>query len=420
MEKSWDTELAEHMSDIIGRNCDRLYGRFDLTRDDREIFCCSDFARLNRLSLSAVPTWALPTGVCASKAEHSRGVRYLAKLLVRKPEFASVATDLILAATLHDIGTPPFSHVSEHFQREITGKDHEAYAGDILAHSEIADVVKRQGGNLDYILRLIQGSAEPFSDVLNGTIDIDNLDNTLRYGLSMGILTSKPYEPERLVQAFTQGPDGRIGLRGEYQDDLHAWAECRRIVYEYVYSTENLTSAAMLFRALEFAFHAGELGVDYFRFTDAEAEISLARNSNRQTQELLWHLQNWRFYPSVFRLRTEESSPMLQTLCNHWHGRKVLADALVQELRVPPQQVCVFAGWDRGYKKIHLPILDESGNGSEHTLLGKPQWTIQVFLHPEAGTKAAAVRHVVEGVITGSRLRDSVPVPGSSETAIGF
>src|SRR3989344_7166750 len=179
------TQKDKYMGDTVGFICDRLYGKIEYDANQLKLFQTREMARLRHVSLSAIPTWTIPTGVCASKFEHSIGVAHLATIVGSKAEFQDIARDLYFAALAHDMGTPPFSHASEYFQIKLLKKNHEQFAEDVIDGSEFAKVVRKNGGDIERIINFVIGREKPMSDIVNGSIDIDNLDNSLRFGLSM-------------------------------------------------------------------------------------------------------------------------------------------------------------------------------------------------------------------------------------------
>lgn len=377
---------------------DRLYGEIPVTHDEARLFETAELARSRQVSLSAIPTWAIPTGICASKFEHSVGAAYLSKIVGRKAGFEEIARDLYLAVLAHDLATPPFSHASEYFQIELLGVNHEQAIESLLADSEFAEIAESQGGHLEFIGKLITGTSPPFSDLVNGTIDLDNLDNSLRYGLSMG-LCEQLYDPMRLAHAFAWS-NGTIVLESPHPRDLSGWEECRRQVYRYVYSTANLGPGMMLYRALDFAAREDELTPAYFQMTDAAAFEYLSQRCNPRTCYLIERVRRWQWYERVFSLATPDPSPTIRALCSNSTLGGVVADRIASGLKLPAEQVTVYMGKDKGFKHIHLPIVGETGNLS-HTPNQPLTWMIQVYLHPDHAHQVNDVTELMGAVIRG-------------------
>ncbi len=373
---------------------DRLYKRVELTEQDVRLFQTKELARLRHISLWAIPTWTIPVGVCASKFEHSVGVAHLARIVGKRPEFQEVSRDMYFAALAHDLGTPPFSHVSEYFQIKLTGRNHEVFAEEIIEGGEFAEEVKRQGGDIDRVIAFVKGEEKPLSDLLNGSIDIDNLDNTLRVGLSMGLLHEALYSPEELARAYAIR-DERLVLLAGHAAGIEGWEETRRAVYEFVYGEIDLSAGMMLFRALDFARREGEINRDYFLMTDSEAFTYLATKCNARTRTLIERTDRWIFYPRVFNFRDSEASERLVVYVLDSDNRGKLADEISTELGIPLEDVCVYMGKDKGFKKIHLPIVG-NGDDQEHKPRNKLAYMVQVYLHPKWIDKSREVEEIIE------------------------
>jgi len=181
---------------------DHLYGQLEFKKNVFALFQTKALTRLRDVSLSAVPPFTWASGMISSRFEHSVGVAHLARLLGKKKSFQKMSQNLFLAALLHDVGSPPFSHVTEEFQQEVTGMNHEEFVKEILKEEKLEKLVKKNKGDFKLIIKLIKGDYFPWSDLINGSIDLDNLDNSLRWGLGAGVFKTKFYEPEEVLNAF--------------------------------------------------------------------------------------------------------------------------------------------------------------------------------------------------------------------------
>lgn len=375
---------------------DRLYGQIEFDNNELRLFQTKELARLRQVSLSAIPTWTIPTGVCASKFEHSVGVAHLARIVGKRPEFQDVSRDLYFASLAHDLGTPPFSHASEYFLIKMFGKNHEEFADDIIEDSEFAREVQRQGGNIQRVLDYVNGRDKPMSDLINGTIDIDNLDNTLRYGLSMGLLKNIPYSPEELAKAYAIRK-GQLVLLAGHTDGLQGWEKTRMDVYNFVYGGVNLSTGMMLFRALDFAVRENEINKDYFTMTDADAFSYLLQACNTRTRTLIERANRWIFYPRVYDYSTSQVTEEVVGLVMNSSNRGVLADDISKLLKIPPEDVCVYMGKNKGFKQIHLPILSNGGEEDMHKPKNKLTYMAQVYVHPKWTDKSREIQQFMQG-----------------------
>lgn len=378
---------------------DRLYGPLSFTSDELKLFQTKEMARLRQVSLSAVPTWTLPTGICASKFEHSVGVAHLAKIVGAKKEFTTVAKELFFAALAHDMGTPPFSHISEHFQKALLGKNHESFVENVIDGSEFAKVAKRQGINLPKVLQFVMGKKPPMSVLINGTIDLDNLDNSLRWGISMGILRTIPYTPEKLAAAYTV-IDNEVGFYEDAEPLIARWEHTRDVVYQFVYSDANLSPAMILLRALYFAAIRKELSPDFFMMTDAEAFSYLATKCNKTTQLLIDRIWRWESYHHVFVVVTDKPSKDIKRLFQDPLFAGSQSDKLAQTLHIPPQDLCIYATRRREFKPVHLPLLSISGTKRFYEPTLRQQWMAGVFISPSINKNKKDIETALRTQIT--------------------
>lgn len=382
------------MKRTTDRFLDRLYGYITFASEDLKLFQTKELARLRQVSLSAIPTWITPTSVCASKFEHSIGVAHLARMIGKKPEFEDVAQDLFMAALTHDIGTPPFSHASELFLEKLYKKNHEEFAREIIDGSEFEKEAKRQGGDIDRIQAFIEGTDEPMSDIINGSIDVDNLDNSLRFGLSMGIVNSIVYSPEELAESYRM-VDGELVLLEPDERNLDGWDWVRKMVYTYVYSEMNLATGTVLIRAMDYAMRANELPYEYFMMTDAQAFEYLRTKTNSKTQRLLDWAWRMVFFNRAYSYVSMKSNEFFDKALTDVSVRSDIADQIAQELKVDPEKVCVHVGKNKGFKKIHLPIINRYGEKEFRTPLNELTYMVQVYVHPDMEVDEQVIENLV-------------------------
>lgn len=386
---------------------DRLYGQIEFDNDELRLFQTKELARLRQVSSSAIPTWTIPTGVCASKFEHTIGVAHLAKIVGKRPEFEDISKDLYFAALAHDLGTPPFSHASEYFLINLYGKNHEEFTDDIVENSEFAKEVQKQGGNMQRVLNFVKGTEKPMSDLINGTIDIDNLDNTLRYGLSMGLMKDILYSPEKLARAYAIR-NGQLVLLSKHTNGLQGWEKTRMDVYDFVYGGANLSTGSMLFRALDFATKEGEIKREYFTKTDAEAFGYLLHSCNTRTHNLMDRANRWIFYARVYNYASSEVTSEIVSLVMNSNNRGLVADEISKLLKIPPEDVCVYMGKNKSFKQIHLPIITNGENKNTYKPQNKLTYMAQVYIHPKWVDKSLEIQEYMQDRINHHALTGMV------------
>lgn len=366
---------------------DPLYGRLEISTAEAELFQTPELARLRDISLSAVPTIMLPWGKIASRFEHSVGVAHLAKLVAEKTEFTDISQDLIFAGLLHDIGSPPFSHLTEIFLEEKLNQTHEQFAAAALDHGQVWSIVDKYHGHPHTILSLISGTHKPFGPLIAGSIDLDNLDNTLRFGVGSGLI-KRLYEPEILARAF--GYKTELYLQETTKRDLDGWEFCRSQVYSALYSDANLAAGTMLVRAIDLAFNAGDLDDSFFFHTDHQALYLLENTCNSATRRLTNEARLWKHYFKAAEIITPTPTKKLRQLCQDKAKWGRVADTIAQELGAPPEDVAVHIDRDKGYKQIDISPF------TTHEPRQPLRYMMQIFLHPRHQSlhpPAAALLH---------------------------
>lgn len=367
---------------------DRLYGRIELPPDIVRLIQTKEFARLRGLSLSAIPCETIPVGTCASRAEHSIAVWSLADVTARRPEFSHAYHELCVAALAHDLGNTPFCHLTEWFMEELTGVRHEANLANVLDGSEFAEIVRSMGVNLDIVLQFVTGSNPPLSKLINGTIDLDNLDNTLRYGVSAGVISSKnglQYSPRLLANAYRMR-DGKLALHDSpvLRQHLAEWANCRKETYAYVYSERNLIPGAMVARAIEFAKQSGELHQAFWTMTDAQAYDYLETRCNSVSQILMASARRWEWFRTVSSYTFgDQLAEGVKTRLSASSERQKIADTIAATAHIPTWEIAVQFGKNKGAKSVDLDLASDGGRAESPPMLGlKPSYYWQVYVHP--------------------------------------
>ena len=361
---------------------DPLYGQLNFDNKQLALFQTQALTRLRDISLSVVPPMATPAGMITSRFEHSVGVSHLASCLTKIIDLDHLSPNLYLAGLFHDAGSPPFSHSTELLLEDMTGKNHEEFVEHVLRDSDSTKAIKTYGGDPDIIYHLVTGNMQPWSDLINGSIDLDNIDNSLRWGMGIGIFQNKFYEPEEVIRSFVLHNDS-IGINADYMANIQKWELCRRLVYDVVYSDLNLAPGSVLFRALEFAYRTGDLTIDFFSLNESQALYTLENRCNAKTQKLMQHLRRWRFYQRVGEVtQVNQASEKMLAFCGDWQQRQKVADVVADALGIAHEDVTVYAGRDRGFKKIHLPILHHDNQVEDHQPIQRQTWRLHVYVDP--------------------------------------
>ncbi len=375
---------------------DPLYGKLSLTKLEVELFQTHPLTRLRDISLSAVPPQMLPWGQIASRFEHSVGVAHLAKIVSEKKEFKSISKELLAAALLHDVGSPPFSHLTEVFLKEKTNKSHELFAKDLLQDSSVLDILNKHHISFEKVLKLISGELNIFGPLIAGTIDLDNLDNTLRFGIGAGLI-KRLFEPENLARSFAKDSSG-LYLKSQASHDIDGWQFCRQQVYSSVYSQANLSAGSMLMRAIQIAFDLGDLTQEFFTLTDHQALYLLQHNCNPATKKLTHSAIHWQHYLlAAHTVTTKPSQKPKQFISDKSRWIKV-ADYLSHALDILPEEVAVHIDKDKGYRRINIPIKGEPIESLNPSFQQK--YMVHVFIHPRHQKLLPIVKKLLNSLLT--------------------
>jgi HD superfamily phosphohydrolase len=233
-----------------------------------------------------------------------------------------------------------------------------------------------------------------------GSIDLDNLDNIPRYGLSGGIVRAIPYHPARLAQAFRADGE-KLALHSYYKKAIESWINLRKKVYRYVYSDSNLGGLLMLYRAVELAFKRGEIDISFFRYSDTQAINFLLERANPDSANLVGDAIEWRFYQRVYGSDIYGQPPQKSLkFYDGWKGRSELADIITAELKINPADVAVYTGPDKSVRKIDLPFWNElNGFLPPPNVDGADRYLVRVYLNPKVCDKAGQVKGLLDELI---------------------
>lgn len=254
---------------------DVLYKKIEIPEWMIPFLKSPEFVRIRGVRLSNVDSYEFKDFNGPTRWEHSIGVANLAFRCSQKKNLCEKEkVHLVLAALFHDIATPPFAHTIEYIFENF---DHEKESSNILScdgfnnfgpifasqlpqFNNLCKITSKELGfkiEPDEIAKIIIGEGR-LGFLINGSIDLDNIDNVTRSCFYLGIEVDKNI-PFQLVDWLSNLDNCPTEVRNSDNRYVKTWLEYRNEMYRRFYdsSDEELGRQAFLQHLIRRAYNEG-------------------------------------------------------------------------------------------------------------------------------------------------------------------
>lgn len=373
------TEM-KYYDPIYARHCN---GGWELPPILEKLSHTVEAVRARQITQAVKPNHLNFYGAIPSRFQHGMGVAFLTQIMLRKNPLLADQSDLFLAAAMmHDWGLPGLSHLPEYFLKKVTGMNGESFLAYILENCCDAISVLRDF-DVDYhdVVKLVTGDFGPVGAVLKGSMDLDNLDNVLRYALSCHFLGRKPNVIE--IAASLRFNSEFWTLSDNCLNSVRRWQKCREKVYGELYKQPNLSPSMMIFRAIDLAYRRGLIDVYFFLMNDEDA-INYLLESDECSAVLMQRVISWNWYDEVYSIETSFGSSIIGDLAKDSGNRGRIANIICNELKLELEDVCVYVGKGNEKRRVAIPFVSADGDKIYlDETDDRPIYRFKVFVNPD-------------------------------------
>jgi len=340
---------------------DSLYGWWNPPPLVEKLSHTKEAMRARNITLATTPNSVSPLGGgIPSRFHHGMGVGFLGARVTahnRLPQEYELL--LTVCSLVHDWGNPPFAHLGERFLKKVTGKDGESFLAEILDGSESERILREYGLSVAQVVRFVTGDEKPLSEVLNGSLDIDNLDNVLRVNAAARL--GAPWFDAAVIASSFRFLNGRWTLLDRCWKETKQWQRSRATVYGTIYGAMHLSVSMMIYRAVELAFFEGNLTKSFFFLDDHQALQCLLDKANPRTVALVDAALRWNWFEEIVRMQWNNIPSGLISFPDEVERRWRLAQMLCHTFQIPNQHLAVYTGKGRAKRRITIPFIATDG-----------------------------------------------------------
>jgi len=253
---------------------DPLYGIIHLPQYIWNVLSCPELQRLREVRLCNINSLCLTGGANINRFEHSIGTCHLAlECLANWPPLNPLdertQRQFILAALLHDIVNGPFGHSIEYIESKKGFDPEEAFKYVVLGTPDQSyeywraqlepiffslqkDLVRRLPmEDIEAIGKIIGGKGR-LGQLINGNMDLDNIDNVFRLAYHIGIVRSGEVPLNLARSLFVER--GKVVVKEKGVTQIQEWFNIRKKLYSFLLlNPEEFSAKCMLSEAVELA-----------------------------------------------------------------------------------------------------------------------------------------------------------------------
>ncbi len=270
---------------------DPLNGMIKISGIYLDIIDSHYFQRLRYIKQLGMCNLVFP-GANHTRFEHSLGTMFIARKFAERLNIEN--EEIIIAAMLHDIGHPPFSHSIEDLFYDLYKMKHEDMTYKIINgiypydDSNIPEIIEKYNYDLKMISDLATGKKTLYSWIISGPVDSDELDYIRRDAFYTGTGISIDYE--RIINtSLIDNHDLIIEEKGI--PAIEAAIIARLIMYKSVYFHKTCRIAQKM---LEIAYKNYSHGIEDLKKTDFELIYDMLKCE--KSHDIIRDLLNRRLY----------------------------------------------------------------------------------------------------------------------------
>jgi HD superfamily phosphohydrolase len=338
---------------------DPVHGYIYATDTEKELIDTAVFQRLRKIRQLAGAHLVYP-GAQHSRFEHVIGAMYLCGLVSKSFHDKGLisretASELRVAALLHDIGHGPFSHMFEELMEAKTKYNHEDMTQRVIKETEIADILKRNGFSSKEISLMSCGQSKAkesyLNDVISGGLSVDVMDYLLRDSYFTGVEYGK-VDVHRLINSL-EVVGGRIAIDSAAIYAFEALLIARYEMFRAVYFHRTVRAAElMIVRSMMLADELLNLSdlEDLTRFLQLTDEITLNRIATleprgnkklKDAKQLALDYNRRKLLKCVFEKTVLRKDPFLERIFGQKRMREELAIEIANKANVSPESIYV-------------------------------------------------------------------------------